>query len=211
MKIKFSKIHLTIIALIIALFIGTAQWFVWHQKDQTYTDIEAVPYNKVGVVLGTSKYLTNGNENLFYRYRINAAYQLYQAQKVDFLLVSGDNGTHQYDEPTTMKNDLIQKGIPANKIYLDYAGFRTLDSMIRTKEVFGQQRFTVISQPFHNERAIAIAQWNGCYAVGFNAKSVSGRYGIKVYIREFFARVKMMLDLIFGKEPKFYGPKIDIH
>lgn len=199
-----------IFGLIGFLFVCFAQWFVYRQHVHTYSSVEAIPHNKVGVVLGTSKFLKNGNKNLFYRYRIQAALDLYKSGKIDCILVSGDNGHHSYDEPTTMQNDLIAQGVPKEKIYLDYAGFRTLDSMVRTKEVFGQNEFTVISQPFHNQRAIAIAQWKGYTAIGYNAKAVGGKNGLKVYIREFFARVKMMLDMVLGIEPKFYGPQVEI-
>lgn len=105
---------------------------------------------------------------------------------------------------------MIKQGIPANRIYLDYAGFRTLDSVVRCKEIFSQESITVISQQFHNERAIFIANYKGIKAVGFNAKGVSKRYGFKVMVRERMARVKMMLDLLSGKQPKFLGKKIEI-
>jgi SanA protein len=109
-----------------------------------------------------------------------------------------------------MMADLVAGGIPQDKIILDYAGFRTLDSIVRCKAVFGETNITIISQRFHNERALYLAQKNDIEAVAFNAKDVHRKAGLKVYVREYFARVKMMLDLIFGKEPKFYGPKIEI-
>lgn len=179
-------------------------------KNVVYDATKSIPHNKVGLLLGTSKMLANGRVNLYYSYRINAAVELFKAGKIDFILVSGDNGSKSYDEPTTFKNDLIAKGVPSNKIYLDYAGFRTLDSVVRSKAIFGQKSITIISQRFHNERAICIAKWKGIKAVGYNAKDVSRRYGIKIQLREKFARVKMLLDLIFGKQPKFFGKKIKV-
>ena len=125
-------------------------------------------------------------------------------------MVSGDNSSTDYDEPSTIKNDLVAQGIPPTKIFLDYAGFRTLDSVVRSKEIFGQHEVTIISQQFHNERGIYIAESKGMKAVGINAKDVSTPYGFKTRLRERFARVKMMLDLIFGKKPKFLGEKIQI-
>lgn len=179
-------------------------------EDYIFNDPKTVPFNKVGLLLGTSKRVSSGNTNLYYKYRIDAAVKLYQSEKVEYILVSGDNGTLNYDEPTTIKNDLIKRGIPTSKIFLDYAGFRTLDSVIRSRAVFGQKRITVISQQFHNERAIYIAKSKGIKAVGFNAQDVSKRYGKKTMLRERFARVKMVLDLIFGKSPKFLGDKVKI-
>lgn len=173
-------------------------------------DIDLLPDNKVGLLLGTSKYITNGNINLYYKYRIDAAIRLFNAGKIKFILISGDNATKEYNEPIRMKNDLIKRGIPEDKIYLDYAGFRTLDSVIRAKEVFGLNQFTIISQPFHNERAIYIAHSKGLICYAYNAKSVSRYYGFKTNLREKFARVKMMYDIIFNIESKYLGEKIEI-
>lgn len=154
--------------------------------------------------------MRGGRINLYYRYRIDAAVALYKAKKVVYILVSGDNSRKDYNEPGTMRDDLIAAGIPANKIYLDYAGFRTLDSVVRCKEIFGESAITIISQPFHNQRALFLAQRKGLDAVAFNARDVSKEYGVKVQLREKAARVKMMLDLLFGKEPKFGGERVRI-
>lgn len=175
-----------------------------------YNDVSSIPENKVGLVLGTSKYIKNSNINGYYQYRINAAAELYHAGKVEFILVSGDNRHRSYNEPQTFKNDLVKKGIPEEKIFLDYAGFRTLDSMVRAKEVFGQENITVISQQFHNERAIYLAEKRGLNAIGFNAKDVNLRSGIKVKTREYLARVKVFADLLFSKQPHFLGEQIEI-
>ena len=130
--------------------------------------------------------------------------------KIEYILVSGDNATLYYNEPYTIKKDLIKAGIPEEKIFLDYAGFRTLDSMVRAKYVFGLDSVTVISQKFHNERAIFLAERKGLHAIGFNAEDITGSDGIKVRLREYFARVKVFIDLTFNTQPKFYGKKIEI-
>jgi SanA protein len=109
-----------------------------------------------------------------------------------------------------MKQELINNGIDSTKIYLDYAGFRTFDSMILVKEIFGQEKVTVISQHFHNERAIYIASKFGIDAVGFDAQDVENCYGKKTMLREKFARVKVFVDFLVGTEPKFLGEKIEI-
>lgn len=179
-------------------------------KDKTYNSITTIPKHKVGLVLGTIKTLSNGKTNLYYDYRINATVALYKANKIEFVLVSGDNGNTLYDEPSTFKEDLIRKGIPENKIFLDYAGFRTLDSMVRAKKVFGLTNFIVISQKFHNERAIYLAKSNNIKAIGFNAKGLSGRYGFKTNLREYFAKTKAVFDVFLNIQPKFLGKKIKI-
>lgn len=176
-------------------------------EGKTYSSIALIPKNKVGLILGTSKRLIGGASNPYYENRILATVTLYEADKIDFVLVSGDNGSIYYNEPTTMKKDLVAKGIPENHIFLDYAGFRTLDSMVRAKEVFGLTEVTVISQKFHNERAIYIAEKKGLKAIGFNATDISIESGMRVQLREYFARVKVFLDLALKVQPRFYGNK----
>ena len=101
--------------------------------------------------------------------------------------------------------------IPEDKIILDYAGFRTLDSVVRAKEIFGQNSITIISQPFHNERAIYLANNYGIEAIGYNAQDVEyWKKKLKIHGREYLARVKMFIDLCTGKQPKFLGEKIVI-
>lgn len=207
---KIARISLILIAILLILVFVTDYWVSKSVKENLYTNVYETPANKVGLLLGTSKYTVGGNVNLYYKYRINAAVELFKSGKINFILVSGDNGTMQYDEPNTMKKDLIAAGVPEDKIYLDYAGFRTLDSIMRCKYIFGQSSITVISQPFHNERALFIAHRKNIKAVGFNAKEVPNGYSVKVRIREKFARVKMMIDLLFDKQPKYYGTKIEI-
>ncbi len=178
--------------------------------ESIYTSVETIPYNKVALLLGTSKTISNGAINYYYQYRIEAVVALYNAHKVDYIIVSGDNSRKEYDEPTDMKNDLIAAGIPENRIFLDYAGFRTLDSVVRCKAIFGQNSFTIISQRFHDERAIYIAHRYGIDAIGFAAKDVKQMAGIKTRIRERFARVKVFLDLLMNKQPKFLGEPVVI-
>ncbi|MCL5245772.1 YdcF family protein [Cellulophaga sp. 20_2_10] len=179
-------------------------------SEKNYDDVIAIPHNKVGLVLGTTNKLVNGSPNPYYVHRINATIALYNAKKIDFVLVSGDNGSIYYNEPDTFKRALVKQGIPAEKIFLDYAGFRTLDSMVRAHLIFGLDSVTVISQKFHTERAIYIANNKGLKAIGFNAKDLEGKAGLKVKTREYLARVKVFIDILLNTEPKFYGNKITI-
>ena len=168
-----------------------------------YDDLNLVPTCEVGLLLGTNPYLKNGLPNKYFLYRIEAAVQLYQAKKIQYILVSGDNHRNDYNEPEEMKKALIKKGIPETSILMDYAGFRTLDSVVRAKTVFGKERFMIISQRFHNERALYLAQYNHIEAVGFNAQDVTAYYGLKTRIREYLARLKLFIDLWFEVNPKF--------
>jgi SanA protein len=194
---------------IIAVFCAN-HYVISKTNGFTYKDVANIPFNKVGLLLGTSKLLSNGRPNQYFVYRINAAAELYKAKKIKAIVISGDNGHKDYNEPEDMKQELIKQGIPETQIYLDYAGFRTLDSVIRMNRIFGQQSFTVISQEFHNRRAIYIAHANGLHAIGYNARDVSAYNGFKTQLREKFARVKLFLDLWSNKSPKFLGEKIDI-
>ncbi|WP_010135494.1 SanA/YdcF family protein [Ochrovirga pacifica] len=206
------KKKLAIIALLFFVLVIIIPFYIieFKTENKVYNDVISIPKNKVGMVLGTSKKQKNGTINLYFKYRIQAVLELYKHGKIDFILVSGDNATKYYNEPIDFKNELIKKGIPSKKIILDYAGFRTLDSVIRAQKVFGQNSFTIISQEFHNKRAVYIASLNGIQTVGFNAKDVSKKYGFKVYLREYLARTKVFVDLLFNIQPKFLGPKIQI-
>lgn len=181
-------------------------------RNKNFVNAGNVPYNKVGLVLGTSPKMPSGRPNFFFTSRIDAAARLYKAGKVSFLLVSGDNGTKEYDEPTCMKEALMAAGVPEEAIVLDYAGFRTLDSVVRAQKVFGQSSITVVSHRFHNERAICIAEHYGMEAVGFCAKSpaLTRRSLMTTLVRESGSRVKMYLDFIVGRQPKYLGEKIEI-
>lgn len=186
-------------------------WRVSQEAPRTFDSLEAVPVNHVGLVLGCSEKGPGGRDNLFFKHRIAAAAALFTAGKIRYILVSGDNHIAEYDEPTDMKNALVAMGIPADRIVCDFAGFTTLDSMVRCKEVFGQSAVTVISQQFHNERAIYIARAHGLEAVGFNAAGVGAGRGLKTYAREAGSRVKAVWDVaIYGRRPKFLGERVVI-
>jgi len=180
-------------------------------KFKVYDKVDDIPEVKVGLLLGTSKYLSSGYENLYFKYRIQAATALYRSGKIKRIIVSGDNGSKEYDEASDMKYDLIANGIDSNHIYLDYAGFRTFDSMKRLKEIFGQKKAIIISQKFHNERAIYIGEKLDMEVYGFNANDVSQYYGLRTNLREYLARVKMLLDFVIGVEPRFLGEKVEIN
>lgn len=210
MKKKLSIILVSLILVQILLLLICDQLIVQDSMGKTYSDTSLIPGNKVGLVLGTSRKLAVGGLNPYYTNRIDATVRLYQAGKIEFILVSGDNSSQYYNEPQTIKKDLVQGGIPEDKIYLDYAGFRTLDSMVRARFIFGLDSVTIISQKFHNERAIYLAEKKGLKAIGFNAVDLSGSPGYKVKFREYFARVKVFIDLALNTQPRFYGEHIDI-
>lgn len=205
---RFWKLTLGGIILFTGIVLLSNFWVEKESKGRTYDELSEIPENATGLVLGTSKRVRGGGENLYFKYRMQAAVELFKAGKIKFIIVSGDNSIMEYNETRDMKNSLIQMGIPEDKIVEDFAGFSTLDSVLRAKEVFGQDSLTVISQEFHNERAIFIGKNHDIYSLGFNAKDVPKRYGTVTVTREYFARVKALLDVyILQSMPKFYKDK----
>ncbi len=208
---KLLKAFLYAVLAVFMVVIFIYHFTSWVTANKHSAEINDLPKAKVALVLGTSNLLSNGQPNLYFKYRIQAAVDLFEKNKVKFILVSGDNRKTNYNEPKRMREALIKKGIPHDRIFLDYAGFRTLASVVRAKEVFGQNAFIVVSQPFHNERAIYIAQNKNLTVYGYDAQKVSAYSGFKTIVREHLARVKMMLDLyILRTEPKFLGEEIRI-
>ena len=169
--------------------------------------IDDVPYQRAAVVMGCVRTLPNGLDNLYFSRRIDAAAELYKAGKVDCLIVSGDNHVKGYDEPFDMKESLVKAGVPADRIICDYAGFRTLDTVVRAKKVFGLNSFIIVSQPDHVRRAVFTARGFGCDAYGYAAKDVTGRSSIKTTIREQLAKIAAVADVILRRSPKFLGPR----
>lgn len=212
MKLKkfFYAATLLLAAMLIIVFFCN-KTITDYSKGKLYSDTQSIPYNRVGLLLGTSKFTGETQRpNPFYDRRITAAVELLRAQKIKYIILSGDNSRKEYDEPTQMRTDLMNAGIDSTVIFLDYAGFRTFDSMVRLKEIFGQDSATIISQPFHNERAIYIAKRLHIYAIGYNAPDVSAASGMKTMIREKFARTKVFVDFLLGKKAKFLGEKVVI-
>ncbi|NDL65996.1 outer membrane permeability protein SanA [Acerihabitans arboris] len=188
---------------------GLDRWISWKTAPYIYEDLQQLPHRQVGVVLGTAKYYRAGVINQYYLYRIQGALNVYNSGKANYLLLSGDNALQSYNEPVTMRRDLIAHGMPAGDIVLDYAGFRTLDSIIRTRKVFDTNDFTIITQRFHCERALFIAMRMGIQAQCFAVPSPKNMFSVR--LREIGARLGTLSDLyLLKREPRFLGPQIPI-
>jgi SanA protein len=211
MKKLIKNIFKIFLLLLVAgiIFIAWANYSIKKSTEASvsYT-IADVPKTKTALLLGTSKTLNNGQPNAYFFNRIQATADLYKSGKIQYIIVSGDNSQKDYNEPEDMQLALMKYGIPQDKIFLDFAGFRTLDSVVRAKEIFGQTKLVIVSQKFHNERAVFLAKHNGIQAFGYNAKDVNKYAGFKTNIREYLAKAKAYWDLIFGIEPKYGGEKI---
>lgn len=202
------KIFLLLLAAGI-IFIAWANYSIRKESSAFVSyKISEVPETKVALLLGTGKTLSNGMPNAYFYNRIQAAIDLYKSGKIKYIIVSGDNSTKDYNEPEDMQLTLMKYGIPKDRIVMDHAGFRTLDSVIRAKDIFGQNKLVIISQKFHNERAVFLARKNGMEAFGYNANDVNKYAGLKTNLREYLAKTKVYWDLLFGVQPKFGGEKI---
>ena len=145
-----------------------------------------------------------GKPSQFFKFRIDATEQLYKSGKIKNILISGDeNSLDGVNEVECMRDSLVARGINANDIILDGKGFRTIDSVARTIKVFNIKDFIVISQRFHNERTIYLAKHLGFNIIGFNAADATSNMAIITYIREYFARVKMFIDISFQSYENF--------
>ncbi|MFN5911476.1 MAG: vancomycin high temperature exclusion protein [Bacteroidota bacterium] len=199
-----------IVGFCIGLFLIANYRVVALSSDKVTSDIDKLSPRGTALLLGTSRTLKNGSGNAYFALRVDACARLYFSGKIKRILVSGDNSVQSYNEPQDMKDALIAAGVPAEKIFLDHAGFDTYDSVLRAREVFGQTSFIVVSQQFQNERAVYIARRNGIDAVGFNAQDVRKLRGLKTRIREYFARVKAYVEVNLGIDPYFLGERITI-
>lgn len=210
MKIRWKRvarisISVTIISVLIILF--TNLWVVTSTQSRVLSDYRHLPDSGVALVLGTSHKLVSGAPNPFFQNRMKTAAELYQQGKIVHFIVSGDNRTKYYNEPLEMQKALVKLGVPVSAITLDYAGLRTLDSIVRCKEIFGQSNITIITQPFHSYRALFISDFYKVNAVALVANEPD-REASRVYAREYLARAKAVLDLyLLGTAPRHLGEK----
>lgn len=205
---KVLKWALIAAGLVFCVLLASNIWVVKSTEEAVFTNFNDVPGATVALVLGTSNKLTNGLPNPFFNSRIATAATLYKEGKVTHFILSGDNRTIYYNEPFEMRKALLKWGVPDSVITLDYAGLRTLDSIVRCKEIFGQDKIIIITQPFHSYRALFISHYYNMDAVAIIAQEPIEEAAFKVYFREYFARTKAILDLyILKTAPHHLGEK----
>jgi SanA protein len=177
-----------------------------HARGISYMNVEEIPATEYGLLLGTTPQTRFGKKSDFFKFRIDATEALYKAQKIRRIVISGDeNSLDGVNEPECMRDSLVARGIPEQDIILDGKGFRTLDSVVRMSKVFGANSFTIISQQFHNERALYLAthlDLETKNVQAFHAQSPTTNFAFITYVREYLARVKMFIDIITKKEPQ---------
>lgn len=178
----------------------------WSATEAVSDDIRAIQPVDVGLLLGTAPYLSGGGDNPFFTARLDRASELYRSGKVRYILASGDNEHRTYNEPAAMRDALLQRGVPEAAIVLDNAGFSTLDSVARAALVYGLEDAVVISQRFHNERAVFLGRRFGIQLQGLNAESVGGSSGLRIFVRELLARTKAVADVYLrASQPRILG------
>ena len=217
--IKIKDIIIIILSIIILFLFASVIIYFYisnYSKNFIYSNINDLPYNKVGLALGTSPVTSSGSTSLFFITRMEAVKDLIDNKRIDYVIVSGDNKTLSYNEPKYMRNYLLKLNIDSDAIISDYGGRRTLDSVLRSNEIFNQNKITIISQKFHNERAIFIARKNGIDAIAYNAKYPYQKYkenifiNTKTFLRELLARDLAVYDFLSNKKPTILGDSIDI-
>ncbi|WMN11182.1 ElyC/SanA/YdcF family protein [Marivirga salinae] len=198
-------LFLLISAIVFAIFSNV--FIITKTSTYIYEDINEIPQKEIALVLGTSKRNMKGEANSFFDNRMDAAAQLFHKGKVKGLLLSGDNRTRYYNEPSDMKNALMKKGVPESAISIDTAGLSTIESVFRCKKVFNHQDVAIITQEFHAFRALYISQYYEMDAIAFPAAEVPVYSSTRVTIREFFARPKALLDLYVLKSHLYFEGK----
>lgn len=189
------------IMIAIGLLVVIACQIVKHAaKGRLYDAVYEIPHREVGLLLGTNPLGRSGRPNQFYLRRIDATVAMYEAGKVDRIIISGARRGDEYDEPEAMREALLNRGVPDNILILDGEGFRTIASIKRAKEVFGADTLTIISQQFHNERALFMAQHKGMDAIAYNAANTSSRkWRVIMTLRECLSRVKAVFEVMWDK------------
>jgi SanA protein len=207
------------LALVLGLVLVTASGiayygYKYHSASAIHRNLMFEGEYDVALILGTSAYARPGAHNPYFTARMQAAAELYHSGRVRKLLVSGDNSRAHYNEPRDMQMALVALGVPADDIVLDYAGFRTFDSIVRCRQVFRQSKVVVVSQRFHLERALGIASAVGLDAIGYEADDPYPDGGYRhwaMHCREALARVRTFLDChVLNTTPHFLGDPIDV-
>lgn len=195
------------ISLILLLIAICNMGVIWNSKGRTFDDVSKIPTNHSAIVLGTSPITPRGIHNGSFDNRIKAASELYKAGKVKKFIVSGGDytATERFgcDEPKAMRDSLIAKGVNPEDIFMDYEGTTTIRSLAKLKSYYGySDTITIISQGYHNQRALAMADRLGLPAIAFDADVPPSRfYKVKNYARESLARVKMLYSLFLLPPP----------
>lgn len=198
----------------VALMAGALAWYAERRLDRaaeakSFSDVGKIPAADVALVLGTAPIGPEGGPNRYFVYRLDAAAALYKAGKAKYFIVSGTRAG-RYDEPTAMRAGLIERGVPAEAIYRDFGGDRTLESIVRARRVYGQTRLIIVSQRFHLARALFLALHEGIDARGFEARDVDQPYSIFTELRRYPSAMRAYWDVWNGMRAEDVGKPVRI-
>jgi len=208
--LAYLRAGTVLLFLLLLLIVACNGWIIHSTQDYIFRRVDRLPAREVGLVLGTSKRVVGGKENLFFRHRMEAAAALYHQKKVRYLILSGDNSSQYYNEPSDMKAALLRKGVPEDAMTLDYAGHNTFASVLRVKRLFNQDSITIISQSFHSARALFISRHYQIPAIAFAARDVPLDYGVRTMLREYLARPKALVDIyLLNKDQALFEEEIE--
>jgi SanA protein len=214
MAIKAHRMRLILFALFLmggaALAVTLLAWLAERRLDQlaeawSFSEVAKVPAVDVALVLGTAPIGPEGGPNRYFVYRLDAAAALWKADKVKYFIVSGSG-----EELTAMRAGLIERGVPAEAIYRDPAGYRTWDSVLRARDVYGQKRMVIVSQPFHLDRALFLARRAGIEAWGLEARDVDTPYSVFTELRRYPSALRAYYDVWTDAPASEGGQKIAI-
>ena len=204
----FVKLILLVIISFTMFIVISNFWMIVTTYPRVYEEVSSLPHKRLGLVLGTTNKLKSGDANPYFTGRIETVAKLYKEGKIDHILLSGDNRTKYYNEPAKMKEALLKENIPEEAITLDYAGFRTLDSVVRCKQIFGQNEVIIVTQLVHSDRALFISDYHNLDAIAMAAQKVKFPDSMRTSLREIIARPLAIIDLfILKRKPKLLGKK----
>ena len=206
---KYLKIALYLVIVGLVAIVSVNYYVKSSTKKNIYYSIKKFPKNDVGIIFGAG---INGDQpSKYLKDRLDAGIALYKANRINKILLSGDNGRDEYDELKVMKNYCFNHGVDTTKIFIDYAGFDTYSTMYRAKHIFNIKKATLISQEYHLNRAIYIGQKLGIKSVGYSANNGEYRGYKYVTFREYGSIFKSFFDVLRNREPHFLGNSIDIN
>lgn len=210
-----KKIKKFILPAIILCLIGLAVVLVTNSnvtaktEKEIFTELKDVPKTKVVIIFGAG--ISGDQPSRYLKDRLDAGILLYKSNKVDKILLSGDNGRNEYDELTVMKLYCQKNGVDTTKIYIDYAGFDSYSTMYRAKHIFKVDTAILVSQKYHLNRCIYLGDQLGIESFGYSADR--GIYpGYNYYsFREKLSVTKSVLDIIRNRKPIYLGKPVDIN
>lgn len=208
-SMKLKRIAKWLLLLFFIIYILCNALIYFNSKNFIYRDKSEIPASYVALVPGASVF-ANGTPSPILADRLDKALELYKTGKIKRFLLSGDHGTRSYDEVNAMRSYMVTKGVPDSIIFTDHAGFDTYSSMKRAHDIFEVDSLTIVTQAFHLRRAVYIARKQGLVAYGYASdmrKYPSINY---LKIRESFASIKAVFEVLFHVKPRFEGEKIPI-